>query len=63
MDTHRVLFSCGKMKINGKIMLVVAGGDFRGTILDSVELLDPSANELTWIWGKIYMNWFGNRDM
>ena len=51
------------MKINGKIMLVVAGGDFRGTILDSVELLDPSANELTWIWGKIYMNWFGNRGM
>ena len=38
--------ACGKFKLNGKLILVVAGG----YIHDSVELMDPESN-LGWING------------
>ena len=44
---------CGKIKIQGKHFLVVAGGINESyEYLDSVELLDPLSNE-GWILGKL----------
>ena len=44
---------CGKIKIQGKHFLVVAGGINESyEYLDSVELLDPLSNE-GWILGKV----------
>ena len=45
-------FACGKMIINGKIVLIVAGGITKlGNVFDSVEILDPSSDE-GWKIGK-----------
>ena len=52
MLSERALFSCGKMELNGKSVIVVAGGDWGTSILDTVEILDPSDEE-GWVWGKI----------
>ena len=41
---------CAKMSINGRTILVVAGGRNSNGYLDSVEILDPSTNN-TWIPG------------
>ena len=38
LNVARCNHSCGKMSINGKIVIVIAGGFFE----DSVEILDPS---------------------
>ena len=46
MCESRARGSCTKMNLNGKIVIVTAGG-----ISDSVELLDPLAND-GWIPGK-----------
>ena len=48
---------CAKMTLNGKMILVVAGG--AGEVLetlDSVEILDPPANNV-WTPG-LYLNFF-----
>ena len=37
---------CAKMTINGRTILVVAGGSGNGGYLDSVEILDPSENNV-----------------
>ena len=46
MCESRARGSCTKMNLNGRIVIVTAGG-----ISDSVELLDPLAND-GWIPGK-----------
>ena len=52
-------FHCGgKMVVDGKVILFVAGGEEHGpasefNILDSVEFLDPSSMEQGWKLGKI----------
>ena len=48
MCESRARGSCTKMNLNGRIVIVTAGG-----ISDSVELLDPLAND-GWIPGKIF---------
>ena len=56
--------ACAKLKINGKILIVVTGGlgstphqDF----LDSVEILDPSSDNPAWILGpKLPMDLWGH---
>ena len=53
MLSERALFSCGKMELNGKSVIVVAGGDWGTSILDTVEILDPSDGE-GWVWGKVF---------
>ena len=53
-------FHCGgKMIVDGKVILFVAGGEGHGpasefNILDSVEFLDPSSMEQGWKLGKIF---------
>ena len=47
----RAYHSCGKMEVNGKVLLVVAGGEGK-SYLDSVEILDPTSNK-GWIKGII----------
>ena len=53
-------FHCGgKMIVDGKVILFVAGGEGHGpasefNILDSVEFLDPSSMEHGWKLGKIF---------
>ena len=53
-------FHCGgKMVVDGKVILFVAGGEGHGpasefNILDSVEFLDPSSMEHGWKLGKIF---------
>merc|ERR1711993_40132 len=37
--------SCAKMNLNGKVIIVVAGGNDGKSCLDSVELLDPHLND------------------
>ena len=40
-------YGCAKMTLNGRTILVVAGGQGEGLeTLDSVEILDPSANNV-----------------
>jgi len=36
----------------GKILCIVAGGDWGTSILDTVEILDPSRIDEGWSWGK-----------
>ena len=43
--------SCNKMKINGKIILVVVSGWYKNRALDSVELLDTTSTNQGWIKG------------
>ena len=62
LNIGRSFFSCGKLEINGKILLVVAGGRIAGSkepineyvttefVTDTVELLDPTSRE-GWIMG------------
>ena len=39
-------FACGKMLMNGKTVLIVAGGITKlGNVFDSVEILDPSSDK------------------
>ena len=46
LNVGRRAFGCAKMYINGKLIIVVAGGmkSMRHVYLDSVEILDPSTN-------------------
>ena len=44
LNFRRQNHSCAKMTINGRTILVVAGGCESGKPLDSVEILDPSTN-------------------
>lgn len=51
LNERRYYHSCGKMEINGKVILVVAGGGGGfGGYLDSVELMDPASDQ-GWISG------------
>ena len=46
LNQERSSFSYGKMEVNGKILIVIAGGEDRyGFGLDSVEILDPLSNQ------------------
>ena len=51
LNEARECHSCNKMKINGKIILVVAGGWNNNTTLNSVELLDTTSTNQGWIKG------------
>ena len=55
LNVSRSGHSCGKMYMNGRPVIVTAGGysDYRwmGQTLDSVEILDPASNK-GWIFGK-----------
>ena len=57
LNEARVWHSCNKMKINGKIILVVAGGKNkckytqRNRTMNSVELLDTTSTNQGWIKG------------
>ena len=46
LNNGRSHHSCAKMTLNGRTILVVAGGDGYGGVLDSVEILDPSENNI-----------------
>ena len=51
MNFARSCHATGKIKVNGKTLLVVAGGEFKpGHISDSVEILDPLTGN-GWIQG------------
>ena len=52
MNFERCRHSCGKMNIDGKTIIVVAGGTGSQNTGDSVEILDPNSNE-GWILGKM----------
>ena len=43
---ERSSHACAKMTINGSTLLVVAGGISSDGTLDSVEILDPSSNNI-----------------
>ena len=44
LNVERYSHGCAKMMVNGRIILVVAGGNGHGwSCLDSVEILDPSS--------------------
>ena len=47
LNNSRVRHSCSKMRIEGRIFLVVAGG-FNNGGLDSVELLDTTCPDQGW---------------
>ena len=51
LNEARVSHSCNKMKINGKIILVVAGGRNNARTMNSVELLDTTSTNQGWIKG------------
>ena len=57
LNVARASHCCGKMVVDGKVILVVVGG--KGELgcdhgeLDSVELLDPSSMEEGWKFGKM----------
>jgi hypothetical protein len=56
MMTKRIYHSCGTFisaAHQGRNVVIVAGG-YNDTILDSVEILDPTTN--TWYEGKIYLD-------
>ena len=44
LNKARKSHGCAKMTLNGRTILVVAGGFRKGRLLDSVEILDPSEN-------------------
>ena len=56
LNIARWKHSCSKMKIEGRIFLVVAGGATFGSValLDSVELLDTAFPEQGWKMGMNY---------
>ena len=55
LNNARAGHGCAKMTLNGRTVLVVAGGLGEGfEILDSVEILDPSENNI-WTQG-LYLN-------
>ena len=55
LNISRVNPSCSKMKIHGKIFLVVAGGsNYHGNAGDTVELLDTTCPEQGWKMGMKY---------
>merc|ERR1712150_78865 len=49
--TERSMHTCGKMIVNGKIRIVVAGGWNDTQYLDSVEILDPNTLGKGWVPG------------
>ena len=51
LNIARNFHSCSKMKIEGRIFLVVAGGHNHGKTLDSVELLDTTCPDKGWKMG------------
>ena len=51
LNIARSLHLCGKMKVNGKAWIIVAGGCGLRGYLSSVELLDPLSST-KWIYGK-----------
>ena len=48
LNIARNWHSCSKMRIKGRIFLVVAGGHNNGKTLDSVELLDTTCPDKGW---------------
>ena len=57
LNISRVNPSCSKMKIHGKIFLVVAGGsNYHGNAGDTVELLDTTCPEQGWKMGMKYIS-------
>ena len=55
LNKGRQFHGCAKMTLNGRTVLVVAGGVGNdGAIFDSVEILDPSENNI-WTQG-LYLN-------
>ena len=50
LNVARMEYSCGKLEVNGKLYLIVAGGWIGRYGLGSVELLDPSSSQ-GWISG------------
>ena len=57
LNYERCRHSCSKMKINGKTILVVAGGTGANDSGDTVELLDPTSDK-GWIIGNKYENMY-----
>ena len=54
LNNGRAVHGCAKMTLNGRTILVVAGGVGNYGILDSVEILDPSGSNV-WTQG-LYLN-------
>ena len=54
LNIARYWHSCSKMRIKGRIFLVVAGGHNNGNNLDSVELLDTTCPDNGWKKGMKY---------
>ena len=54
LNIARHWHSCSKMRIKGRIFLVVAGGYNHNTTLDSVELLDTTCPDKGWKMGMKY---------
>ena len=46
LNKGREFHGCAKMTLNGRTILVVAGGYGNDEILDSVEILDPQGNNV-----------------
>ena len=46
LNNRRYYHGCAKMTLNGRTILVVAGGFGNNGRLDSVEILDPSENNV-----------------
>ena len=51
LNESRVMHSCGKMNINGRVFIVVAGGHSDKDSMNSVELLDTSTSGQSWKMG------------
>ena len=49
LNVARISCSCGKIKLEGKYFLVVAGGHIEGSYHDSIELLDTEAPNQGWM--------------
>ena len=46
LNKGREFHGCAKMTVNGRTILVVAGGRGNNGTLDSVEILDPSSDNI-----------------
>ena len=55
--------SCSKMTINGRVLIVVAGGSDGQSCLDSVEILDPSNTDGGWRLGMSHLDLLDFRNL
>ena len=55
LNEGRIYYGCAKMTVNGRTILVVAGGTGNNGVLESVEILDPSEKNI-WTPGRTLFN-------